>query len=83
MSYHYERRTEEVNRLKAVTCDKCGTDCLTEWNNVEALHCAASWGYGSPFDGEHHSFDLCAKCYDEWTVKLGILPKIDCYGGPE
>ena len=34
-------------------------------HKADCLSVDKEWGYGSCFDGENHSFDLCDECYSE------------------
>ena len=64
--------------LKEVKCNKCGRILMVE-NGVakEGVFSAEQvWGYFSDKDGEHHSFDLCEKCYDEMVREFLIEPDI-------
>ena len=41
----------------------------------------ATWGYGSPKDGEDHIAHMCESCYDEmiqtWVIPPTVTGKID------
>jgi hypothetical protein len=59
-----------------VICDRYGESCRNECN-CEYAAINATWGYGSHKDGEHHTMQLCEKCYD-WLLEITKLqPKID------
>ncbi len=61
-----------INKTEFVVCNVCGekiahADYIDNYISVEK-----NWGYGSPHDGETHSFELCGKCYDELISKFKI-----------
>jgi len=63
-------------RLVAVTCNLCGKTVpkteppyLDDWFAAEK-----TWGYGTVYDGETHSFDLCLECYQELAGHMKIRP---------
>ena len=53
----------------SVICNRCGEEIKkNEFGYFdEHLHIEKKWGYGSRFDGDTHSFDLCHACY-EWFI---------------
>ncbi len=57
-----------------ITCNMCGEGIKKNKFGMfdEHLSIEKSWGYGSVFDGETHSIDLCEKCYISFinTLKL-------------
>ena len=63
-------------RLAAVTCNLCGktgsrpeADYLDDWFSAEK-----TWGYGTDYDGETHSFDLCLDCYRKLAESMKVKP---------
>ena len=64
----------EENRLSKVICNKCGKELKVE-NGYLKEGCFSVdflFGYFSEKDGLRHRFDLCEKCYDEWTASLPV-----------
>lgn len=71
-------KSEETVAKKEVSiiiCNQCGKEIkvpsaeeslfkhdVAKAEVFEAKHC---WGYGSKYDSECHTFDLCADCYDK------------------
>lgn len=67
-----------------LTCNKCSTviwDADTSekddhglpvaWN-VSYFEATYLWGYGSPKDGEEHTWHLCEACYDILVTSFSI-----------
>lgn len=60
--------------LKKVFCNKCGKEMLVE-NGMLREGCFEAdqiFGYFSQKDGEHHKWDLCEACYDEFLHTFQI-----------
>jgi hypothetical protein len=71
-----DKRVEVVVRT---FCNKCGN--LIDPGDLSGIesHSArifATWGYGSPKDGEDHSLDLCEVCYDVFVHECRIPPTV-------
>jgi len=69
----------ETTQIKLIVCNMCGTDIdimsnpyVDNYISIEKM-----WHYGSPFDGELHSLDLCAACYDKFLGMLKIAPNFN------
>ena len=69
----YNEETEK--KLIEIKCNKCGRDITVDNGIIKegTFSIAYGWGYFSEKDGHIHSFDLCEKCYDEYT-KTFIIP---------
>ena len=70
-----KKETQEVEVLKDILCDICGSSTSTYCDFEYAL-LKASWGYGSMMDGEEHEAYICEKCYS-----THIVPFIKSLGG--
>ena len=57
-----------------IHCNKCKREIVVnEFGYLEDhLSVTKTWGYGSPIDGETHSFDLCFECYTDMLDKFEI-----------
>lgn len=68
-------KKEEKIRDK-VFCNRCGKEIesLFPEHMGHYLSVDKRWGYGSGYDGEYHSFDLCEKCYGEIIAEFKIPP---------
>ncbi len=87
------KKEVEDTKLVAIVCNKCGkeiqaSDFVKQEVDEEIKErlmdaCVFSvkktWGYGSNHDLEHHKFDLCEACYDEWINSFAIPIKIETY----
>ncbi len=65
--------TEEIH---LVVCNMCGHEIernefgyLDEHINIEK-----QWGFGSHYDGQTHTIDLCKHCYDKFLDMLNVKP---------
>ena len=53
----------EVEQAESIFCNGCGKSIdLTPYADNH-ISVEKKWGYGSEWDGETHSFDLCLDCY--------------------
>lgn len=61
-----------------VICNCCGTEIKKNEYGYFDDHISIEkkWGYGSEFDGETHSFDICVKCYKRLVEKFKKSPDI-------
>ncbi|MCC8097279.1 MAG: hypothetical protein LIO44_01705 [Eubacterium sp.] len=66
---------EEYIRDK-VYCNRCGKEIKTDFPEQVGNYLSVDkrWGYGSGFDGEYHSFDICEKCYSEIIAEFKLPP---------
>ncbi len=66
---------ETKKKLIEMSCNKCGKKISVENGiiNEGVFTVAFGWGYFSEKDGQIHNFDLCEKCYDEYT-KTFLIP---------
>jgi hypothetical protein len=76
----YQNKTTVQKFLTKKICNKCGNALdpekyeLEEWM-MDFIHSIEIYfGYGSGFDTEHWSFDLCEKCLVEFTSSF-MIPK--------
>jgi len=73
----FVERTIAKEVLDEVRCNGCGHQI--EKNDFgyfeDHLSVSKTWGYGSPIDGDYHTFDLCFKCYSEMTDRFKIPPE--------
>ncbi len=60
-----------------VFCNRCGREIkiIHPESGANYLSVDKLWGYGSRFDGEAHSFDLCEDCYELMISEFKISPK--------
>lgn len=67
-------RSDTKEKVVKVVCNKCGRELTAVNGTVMEGVCTVEidWGYFSEKDGEHHSFDLCEKCYDGWVKGFSI-----------
>jgi len=63
-----------VEEITAIMCDKCANFTDLDYAN-SVQHIEISFGYGSRYDGETLSFDLCEDCLMEFVNKFKIEPK--------
>lgn len=62
--YKVKEETFETRYFVRSHCDKCGAESHSEDGNTEVdIH----FGYGSDYDMEHWTFDICDKCIKEFT----------------
>ncbi|MCU9612520.1 hypothetical protein OEV98_02945 [Caldibacillus lycopersici] len=76
-----EKKVTEYELL-SVTCNKCGkTKQLTgdnderQWDAEQFQSIICSFGYGSKFDMEKWSFDICEDCLVEFVASFKIKPE--------
>ncbi len=69
-------KKEELIRDR-VFCNSCGREIPSVGTDSRDHYFSADkkWGYGSAFDGESHSFDLCEECYRRIISDFKISPK--------
>jgi len=67
--------------LSNVTCNMCKRNVNKDEAGYFEDHVSISkaWGYHSPYDGEVHAIDVCVDCYQDWTAKFEIPPKVSYY----
>lgn len=63
----YSEETKKI--LLEMSCNKCGKKISVNNGiiNEGVFTVTYGWGYFSEKDGQVHNFDLCEKCYDEYT----------------
>ena len=68
----------EATKIKLIVCNMCACDIDITSNPYVDNHISIEkmWHYGSPFDGELHSIDLCLECYDKLLQILRIAPNL-------
>lgn len=71
--------TVTKSEVISITCDKCGK--TEEGENIEYASSIETWkhnfGYGSKFDTDMVSFELCDDCYEEFIKSFKYPPKIN------
>lgn len=67
----YKQITVTKNQIDKVVCNGCGKelDSHTDYLSVDK-----KWGYGTSYDGDEHSFDLCEDCYGKIINGFKIAP---------
>jgi hypothetical protein len=69
-----KKAVKVITETGLVICNMCGKHITPPKYHDTFLSVNKTWGYGSPFDGETHSFELCLECYDkllgEFQVKI-------------
>jgi hypothetical protein len=76
--YSVKEVTVEERDFVRSHCDKCGAESEYIDGNTE-VH--IEFGYGSDFDMQHWSFDICDKCIKEFTdtFKVPVTKHKDFY----
>lgn len=72
---------EEKQLVKSITCNCCGKtteldgeDYQREWKLNEFQHLNLIFGYGSKFDMDSWTFDLCEDCLLEYVKTFKLVP---------
>lgn len=75
----YKDETIVAKKLSSVKCNCCGEDIATDkfGYTSDYLSVEKRWGYGSTFDNEVHSFDICEDCYRKIIKGFKIPIDID------
>lgn len=75
-----------VEELEELTCNKCGVTAMVSGDSLESLSAShqfqsfvMNFGYGSNFDEETWSFDLCESCLEEFVSTFKIEPDVKDY----
>lgn len=77
------KKVERVVTSKTVTCNKCGTTQTNNcWNSTDDDYFFSNdihniqlgFGYGSKFDMDNWSFDLCDNCLEELVKTFKYPP---------
>jgi hypothetical protein len=71
--------SKQVEVVLKTYCNACGFEIVHNVHSDRDSHRAqifATWGYGSPKDGQDHLAHLCEKCYDTMIVSWVIAPTI-------
>ncbi|MDR1560720.1 MAG: hypothetical protein LBS84_13725 [Clostridiales bacterium] len=70
----YNTVQTETQEVESVTCNKCGKPIKKEpygyWDTFISVE--KTWAYGTEWDGETHSFDLCEHCYRELIAQFAV-----------
>jgi len=59
----YKTVQTEIQEVDSITCNKCGQLIKTNKHWDTFISIDKTWAYGTGWDGETHSFDLCESCY--------------------
>lgn len=75
----YKNETIVAKKILNVKCNCCGKDIATDkfGYTSDYLSVEKRWGYGSTFDNEVHSFDICEDCYKKLIKEFKIPINID------
>lgn len=75
----YKIETIVAKKLSGIKCNCCGKDITTDkfGYTSDYLSVEKRWGYGSTFDNEVHSFDICEDCYQKIIKGFKIPIDID------
>jgi len=63
------KAVEETEKVKDITCDKCGRSMIGELGNIIGIRFSVSGGYDSeifPDNEESLMIDVCEHCTDKW-----------------
>jgi ribosomal protein L40E len=66
--------TTQKEETDKVICNKCGRE-INKYpvGYLDTFFSAQkTWGYGTGYDSETHSFDICAECYAELVSQFKI-----------
>ncbi len=68
----YKNITVIEKQIDKVICNGCGKEID---RHADYLSVDKAWGYGVPFDGQNHTFDLCGECYKKITdgFKISVV----------
>jgi hypothetical protein len=66
----YKTVHTEIQELDAVACNKCGVSKSNIWDTFISID--KTWAYGTGWDGETHSFDLCERCYGDMIAQFTL-----------
>lgn len=71
-------RTVAEESLDTISCNICGRQVKkNDFGYFEDhLSVTKTWGYGTPLDGETHTFDICFDCYSDMLDNFVIPPKV-------
>ena len=71
-------RTIAKEALDQVCCNMCGRQVgKNDFGYFEDhLSVTKTWGYGTPSDGETHTFDLCFECYSDMSKSFVIPARV-------
>ena len=61
-----DKKMVELEVLTDVRCDRCRASCkVNNTENFERASINAVWGYGSKWDGDCWSYEVCQDCAEE------------------
>ena len=66
----YKTVHKEEQEVESVICNMCGKPIDSRWDI--SLSVDKKWAYGTKWDGETHSFDICEDCYKELIGKFAV-----------
>ena len=69
----FKKKRVQQEVLVKTTCDRCGkVKKEGDWHTPDLLSFRQSFGYGSDYDQDEISFDLCEKCLFEMLKDSGV-----------
>lgn len=75
-------KTDVETSVKSVGCNRCGVVTQLPDDEFESYymteqyaHFGTEFGYGSKYDGERWSFDLCEDCLDAIVKTFKVAPE--------
>ena len=66
----YKTVRKEEQEVESITCNNCGKPINGYWDTFVSVE--KKWAYGTEWDGEKHSFDLCEDCYRELITRFAV-----------
>ena len=66
----YKTVQKKEQEAESITCNKCGKPINGYWDTFVSID--KKWAYGTEWDGETHSFDLCEDCYRELITQFAV-----------
>lgn len=75
----YKDEATVEKKVMTVKCNCCGKNIETDkfGYTSDYLSVEKRWGYGSSFDNEVHSFDICEDCYKNFINNFKIPAEVN------
>jgi len=74
-NYQIIKVNTSTKELESIECDKCGKTYNVYDIDNNILSFSTNFGYGSDFDGNRISFDLCENCLFELLKNVKYILK--------